>query len=188
MRAVLGRGVRAARLTNRGVQQSSTSPHTGLPAGQPLILAAIYPVVIWYLVYRLRRTWAGFALALTAGLAVWALAPAIARLIPRGGELIGVLIYAEAALVTLIGVWIATLRRPPTVDHYCPHCHYDLDGLDLRTDTRCPECGEGLPGRDRPKALEKCPTCGEDLEGIDLRSRKGRCPTCATVLPSSARA
>jgi DNA-directed RNA polymerase subunit RPC12/RpoP len=148
-----------------------------------LILAAIYPVLVWFLVYRLRRRWSGFALAILAGTLVWVLAPTLGRLIPRGSELIGALIYAEAVLVTLIGLWIATLRRPPAVDHYCSHCHYDLDGLILGPGARCPECGEGVPTREPPKALERCTTCGLMLAGVDLASRKGRCPTCATVLP-----
>ncbi len=160
----------------------SKRPRCPAPA---LILAAIYPVIVWFLIYRLRRTWPGFVLAIVAGSVVWALAPTIKSFVPKGGEVISVLIYAEAALVSIIGLWIATLRRPPNLHVYCPSCHYDLEGLTPEAmGTRCPECGELLPPRERPKVLANCPTCDQALTAADLRGRGPRCPTCATVLPT----
>ncbi len=148
-----------------------------------MILAAIYPLLVWTLVYRLRRTWPGFALALVGGVTVLLLVPLLRMLMPGAIEAFTILLYAEAVLVALIGVWIATLRRPPSVHTYCVACHYDLSGIDVRSPGAvCPECGDRLSGSWAPQPTINCPTCHADIERDVLSRREARCPHCATVL------
>lgn len=148
-----------------------------------MILAAIYPLLVWTLVYRLRRTWPGYALAVGGGITVLLLVPVLRALMPRAIEAFTILLYAEAVLVALIGVWIATLKRPPRVSSYCLACHYDLSGIDVRSPGAvCPECGDRLSGSWAPQPTINCPTCHHDIDRNVLSQREARCPHCATVL------
>ncbi|MFN0010910.1 MAG: hypothetical protein ACKVS8_04615 [Phycisphaerales bacterium] len=117
-----------------------------------MILFAIYAVVVWWMAMRHRRTPMGFAIAALCALPMLLAAryvPALATFgvstgtVPttpgRGLEGMQILLWAEAAVVAGVSLFIVCLPRPPRGRH-CHYCWYDLSGLDTDTDL-CPECG-----------------------------------------------
>lgn len=139
-----------------------------------MILFAVYALVIWYLTMRLRRRVAGFVIAVVGGLAAYYLGRWLPGMLPswlidREGYMgISWLFYAEAGVVTGIGVFIACLPRPLDYPH-CPYCRYDLRGLEGEA-TLCPECGQGMKGH----------------EGLTPRLTRSRSPAPPPPTPAEA--
>ncbi|MBY0309087.1 MAG: hypothetical protein K2Q09_10130 [Phycisphaerales bacterium] len=145
-----------------------------------VIIAAIYPVFLWFMVFRFRRTWPGVALALSGTLLVWPAAE-FARHAPGNstGFALSRIVYGEMVLIGVVSAWLALMRRPPGYP-VCPYCRYSLVGL--ATDAPravCPECGHLLhPERENP-AEPFCLCCGQRLGGAAGMSRvPERCPSC----------
>lgn len=164
--------------------RTRSSPHAfDLPCSaktHSLILAAIYPVLVWFLAYRYRRTPIGIAIPIMAGLLAGTLAPMLRVWAGRSAEALVPLVYAESVLVLAVGVWLSLMPRRKPSGHYCPHCHYDLAGLDTTTPGAvCPECG----GDVTPASLNSCSTCQAPTEGRDLTRTGQRCSRCGTILP-----
>jgi hypothetical protein len=115
-----------------------------------LIIAAIYPVLLWLVVFRFRRRLVGLVVLGAGTLVLWPLATIVTKLGAvglsggGGGMLVAKLMWAEMFLVVLIGGALWLVRRPPA-HPYCAYCHYDLTGLDTsQVQVPCPECGECL--------------------------------------------
>lgn len=136
--------------------------HFGLPPRTPrevpfpVILLAAYALFIFYLALRYRRRWTGFA-SVTFGVLFLLLIARpgmgehnlIASMLPpglrAGYKHLLILILPEAALIALVGFFIAALPRThsPTA---CRSCNYELGGLDP-AGLKCPECGCEWKGR-----------------------------------------
>jgi hypothetical protein len=102
-------------------------------------------VVIWFLALRFRRRWQAFAIVPAASLAIYLLVPVL-RQISAADVGIYLLLGAEAAVVLVVGLFIAVLPRPPAHPH-CHYCQYDMRGLHgHRSDQLCPECGMPADG------------------------------------------
>jgi len=145
-----------------------------------VIIAALYPVCVWFVVYRLRRTPLGVALPFFSAALVVVIAPLLQHFIGRSAVPLMPLVYAEAALLLSVGLWLALMPRPVPPGSRCEHCSYNLAGLDTNVQgARCPECG----GDVTPPSLRKCETCGNTLAGVDLSQRGQRCGRCGTILP-----
>jgi hypothetical protein len=119
-----------------------------------VILLAAYAVFVWYLAVRYRRQWRGFASVALGVVVLLAISrPAIGEhalssVLP-GGLRIGyrhllILLIPEAALVGLIGFFIASLPRNES-STACRGCGYDLGGLNP-LGLMCPECGREWRG------------------------------------------
>lgn len=65
-------------------------------------------------------------------------------------------------------------RHLGTAHGECPVCGYSLEGLDLSTSWRCPECGEPMRhdtyDRARPRRLERAAVAGLFVSGFVLSS------------------
>lgn len=149
-----------------------------------MIIAAIYPVFLWFVVFKLRRTWLGVALAIAGTLAVWPVAQ-LSQMVAGSitGGVIAKLIYGEMTLIAVVSLWLVTMRRPPAYP-VCPYCRYNLSGLPARKGResgRCPECGQEL----NPKAVHPgepyCLCCGTLLRGLDPNTSGQTCPGCGAV-------
>lgn len=125
-----------------------------------MLLLPIYAVIVWYATYRFRRRLLGLALPIIAGVAVLALLRLIVRMqhtlgaSSAGDSLtISLMMYAEAIVVTAVGLFIAVLPRTPAYPH-CPYCFYNLTGLEGRDSPEfvCPECGTPAHGYERRRS------------------------------------
>lgn len=130
-----------------------------------MLLLPIYAVIVWYATYRLRRRLLGLVLPILAGGAVLLLLRLIVRMqhslgaTSAGDSLsISLMLYAEAIVVTAVGLFIAVLPRTPAYPH-CPYCFYNLTGLDDRDspDFVCPECGTPAHGYARRRSAAPQP-------------------------------
>lgn len=145
-----------------------------------MIIAAIYPVFVWFLVYRLRRTLIGISLPFVSAALVVLIAPLLQTMIGRSAVPLLPLLYAEAGLLLAVGLWLSLMPRPVPTGSRCEHCGYSLAGLDTAVQgALCPECG----GDVTPPSLRKCDTCGTSLANVDLSRRGQRCRRCSTILP-----
>lgn len=116
-----------------------------------MILFVIYAVVVCFGAMRFRRQWPGFVIPPVGAMLLYILVPVLQSL--NLGDLgIQLLLAAEAALILIVGLFIALLPRRPRYPH-CPYCHYDLRGHGLagktaeqRSTTLCPECGNPVDG------------------------------------------
>lgn len=144
-----------------------------------MIIAAIYPVFLWFFVFRMRRTWRGAALVACGTLAFWPIAQLVQMI---GGTVTGgviaKLVYAEMILIGLVAFWLVLMRRPSSIP-LCPYCRYNLAGLPTGSpDAVCPECGNTLhPELKRPDT-PFCLACGHVLVGLDPDATGQRCPAC----------
>lgn len=90
------------------------------------------------------------------------------------------LLYPYAVLVTIVGLYIASLPRAIAAGT-CHQCGYDLSGLPIRGQC-CPECGV-------PVALlavkGRCGVCRENLPSV--AGRFGQCAACQTPFRLEAR-
>lgn len=110
-----------------------------------MILFAVYAAAVWYLACRWRRRWPGFAIPVIAATLAAALAGPLGSVGERTGLVpFRVLLFAEAALVGGIGLFIASLPRTRITGGLCFHCGYDLKGLAAAAHL-CPECGTHFP-------------------------------------------
>jgi hypothetical protein len=113
-----------------------------------IVLAAIYPVFLWLLVFRYRRTWPGVLIAVIGTTLVWFIADLIAFLgneTNNGGPAIFAnLIRGEMVFIGVVSAWLCSMRRKPDHPH-CPYCRYDLSGHTAALPRICPECGQSLP-------------------------------------------
>jgi hypothetical protein len=122
-----------------------------------VILFAVHAVIVWALAFRWRRTWLGVGVVLLGATlpALITRTPELFRFIPASyqfmnfGVELKLLLWAESAMVLLLGGFILLLPRRPTHAH-CPYCFYDTRGLDPKLDL-CPECGQ-LMGRSKLSA------------------------------------
>src|ERR1051325_12209144 len=130
-----------------------------------MILFPIYAVVIWYLCFRWRRTWIGWA-ALVLGLAGVGLISWMHMVFNTAvfsdsvnPMLFQILLVAEAGLVLVMGGFSVTL--PVEVAELpCRRCRYDLAGLEEENPT-CPECG--MRHAAKKVRLRSCRACGAGL-------------------------
>jgi DNA-directed RNA polymerase subunit RPC12/RpoP len=145
-----------------------------------VIIAAIFPIFIWFLCYRFRRSAIGITIPFAAGALVMILSPLLKAFLLRSAEPLLPLIYAEAVLITGVGLWLATMPRKKDRDRSCRHCEYDLTGLDINVEgARCPECGGDIT----PASTHTCVTCSASLHALDLTIPGQRCKKCGTMLP-----
>ncbi len=111
-----------------------------------MFLFAVYPVFMWYLAMRWRRTWRGVA-SVGAGLFAMGL---VTLLIGRftwieeaDRTLLRAMMVPYGAFVGFIGLYIVSLPRP--MSHkllwVCGGCGYDMSGLPTDSASACPECG-----------------------------------------------
>ena len=144
-----------------------------------MIIAAIYPVLLWFLVFRFRRTWPGFLLALLGTLAVWPIAHLTQTLSgPITGLVFSRIVYGEMALIGLVAAWLVSMRLPPT-HPVCPYCRYDLRGLPIGTPgSVCPECGQALNPKSSDPTEPFCLCCGCKLASLDPALTGQTCPAC----------
>ncbi|HRJ49409.1 MAG TPA: hypothetical protein PKU91_02680, partial [Phycisphaerales bacterium] len=65
------------------------------------------------------------------------------------GAMVNGLLYPFAALLGLVGYYIAVIPRPPGegAQHPCEHCGYDLVGMEETDRGVCPECGKPFTNR-----------------------------------------
>jgi hypothetical protein len=120
-----------------------------------VILMAVYAAFVWYLAIRYRRQWAGYASVVVGVLLLLVLARgavgehALAASLPawllKGYRHLVLMLVPEAALVGLIGFFVASLPRKESVTA-CRGCGYELRGLDP-AGLKCPECGRAWMGR-----------------------------------------
>ena len=143
-----------------------------------MIIAAIYPVFLWFFVFRFRRTWPGLALAVVGTLMVWPVARFAQASAGSTGTVLARLVYAEMALIGLVSVWLVTMRRPPT-HPVCPYCRYDLSGLPATLPgALCPECGNELNPPPNRASEPYCLSCGRALGELDPAETGQACPGC----------
>lgn len=113
-----------------------------------MFLATLYPLCVWLLVFRHRRTWRGLLIA-AAGVAFGFIVAFIFGSFEDTGVL-AVIVRFEAVLVTAVSLWLWSMRR--AIRHvHCASCRYDLRGLNPTPGTRCPECGEPWNGAGMPR-------------------------------------
>ncbi|MGQ0628769.1 MAG: hypothetical protein ACT4PL_11800 [Phycisphaerales bacterium] len=130
-----------------------------------MILFAVYAVFVWYLAMRYRRRWLGFAIVLVGAALCLLLAKALMKFdtfLGGGPRLVQHLIWGESALVLVVGLFVASLPRPPSGRH-CAYCWYDLRGLESESGGSTASAGPG--------AEPVCPECGEPLLGWGKRGR-----------------
>lgn len=110
-----------------------------------MIIFALYGFLIWFLCFRWRRRPRGFAVAFAGAAIVAAIALSVRDGdAPGSGLPLRLLVYGEAALVFLGGLFIAALPRPPR-GNICRYCWYDFEGLPAPVQN-CPECGASPNG------------------------------------------
>lgn len=120
-----------------------------------MILLAAYAVFIFYLAMRYRRQWGGFVSVAGGVLLLLLIArPALEEhnvltaLLPVGMRVgykhLLILILPEAALIALVGFFIASLPRNLSATA-CRKCKYELGGLNP-IGLVCPECGTEWKG------------------------------------------
>jgi hypothetical protein len=129
-----------------------------------MIFFPVYAVLIWYFCLRWRRTWIGWAMLLlgVAGVGVVAWFHQTINHMLNGawdGPLFPILLAAEAALVFVVGAFIALLPLE-VVQLPCRGCRYDLAGLEEENPT-CPECGMAHAARKVRRRL--CRGCGREM-------------------------
>ncbi|MBL8964945.1 MAG: hypothetical protein KF787_00985 [Phycisphaeraceae bacterium] len=119
-----------------------------------MMIFVLYAAIVWYAAARWRRTWWAFS-AVTAGLLLiigfilaqgWISQAIGFRLV---GVMVNGLLYPFAALLGLVGYYIAVIPRPPGegAQHPCEHCGYDLVGMEETDRGVCPECGKPFTNR-----------------------------------------
>jgi hypothetical protein len=143
-----------------------------------VIIAAIYPVFLWFMVFRFRRTWLGIVFAVAGTLMVWPVALLAQRISGAStGFVLSRLVYGEMTLIGIVSAWLAAMRRPPT-NPVCPYCKYDLTGLPHQVGAVCPECGYDLVPGSRNPLESSCRCCGHRLGLLDPSSTNLTCPAC----------
>ncbi|MFT3685657.1 MAG: hypothetical protein QM783_12145 [Phycisphaerales bacterium] len=143
-----------------------------------MIIAAIYPVFLWFMVFRFRRTWLGAAIAIVGTLLVLPIGLLTQRISgATTGFVLSRIIYGEMTLIGIVSAWLATMRRAPG-NPVCPYCKYDVTGLSLNPGTVCPECGnELIPGNRDPRE-PYCLCCGQKLGPLNPSVPGQTCPSC----------
>lgn len=116
-----------------------------------MVLAALYPVIVWLFVFRYRRTLLGLLLAVGAVIAAWLLADLMVYFAGgNNGQLLRLLIRAETVLLAVISLWLWSMKRRPLYVH-CDSCWYDLRGHTSASVVQCPECGTVQPRVSTPR-------------------------------------
>jgi len=152
-----------------------------------MIFFLFYAAFVWYLCFRYRRRWAGFACVGVGVLIVWLVAQFFHlmhhwiraanpdRYDPHDdGRLFDFLLIVEAVMVAVVGLYLACLPRHIAV-RPCRRCKYELAGLENENPT-CPECG--LTFAFSRVMSRDCPRCG--VEAM-LSARDNDCPACRPV-------
>lgn len=135
-----------------------------------MFIFGLYTVLVWWLAFRHRRRWLGFA-AVVAGVAgLYVVSELLRAWFPtadgQGSPLIAVLLLPYEGMLLVGGLYIVALPRPKRA-MTCAGCAYDMRGLDAGS--RCPECGRedaavkvgrGLAAPETPEDAEQ-----EDGEG-----------------------
>ncbi len=116
-----------------------------------MIILPLYALYIWYLAFRWRRTWRGYAVGAAGGLAVLILAivgdkyfGGVSDKVDRF-DLMKVIFWAEGAAVFFVGTLIASAPRGDGRVR-CLYCRYDLSGHAHEEIPVCPECGMPADG------------------------------------------
>lgn len=116
-----------------------------------MIILPLYALYIWYLAFRWRRTWRGYAVGAAGGLAVLLLAivgdkyfGGVSDKVDRF-DLMKVIFWAEGAAVFFVGTIIASAPRSDGRVR-CLYCRYDLSGHAHEQIPVCPECGMPADG------------------------------------------
>jgi hypothetical protein len=114
-----------------------------------MMILPLYAFAVWYMCFRLRRTWLGWFALFAADSIVVAgvfMYPAIERWI--SGEStqwssFQFVMWAEALMVAIVGAFVLMLPRE-FVRLPCRKCGYELESLAAEHETQnpqCPECG-----------------------------------------------
>ncbi|MEA5557618.1 hypothetical protein [Nodularia spumigena] len=132
-----------------------------------------YLVIVWWLACKFRRTWRGFACvgagALFMGLVIFAHYQLGEWTQGRiYAEVLQPILYAYGALVTGMGLFIASLPRRVEHGPVCHACGYDLAWMS-------PE-----PASGDDSALDPAQA---DASAAALTANFGRCPECGTSRP-----
>jgi hypothetical protein len=144
-----------------------------------LFAFVVYALAVWFLAAKWRRTFRGFA-AVGCGLAGLILVAWFHLKLndwTHGQiyvQVLQVLLYPYAGMVTAVGAYIAVLPRSVPAC-CCRACGYDLTGLAGEVEL-CPECGTTPPV---PVRGTLCGCCGFDLG--DRSRRPGVCPACGIM-------
>lgn len=116
-----------------------------------MIILPLYALYIWFLAFRWRRTWRGYAVGAAGGLAVLILAivgdkyfGGVSDKVDRF-DLMKVIFWAEGAAVFFVGTIIASAPRGDGRVR-CLYCRYDLSGHAHEQIPVCPECGMPADG------------------------------------------
>ncbi|MBL0870918.1 MAG: hypothetical protein IBJ18_10120 [Phycisphaerales bacterium] len=116
-----------------------------------MIILPLYALYIWFLAFRWRRTWRGYAVSAAGGLAVLLLAiigdkyfGGVSDKVDRL-DLLKVIFWAEGAAVFFVGTIIASAPRSDGRVR-CLYCRYDLSGHAHEQIPVCPECGMPADG------------------------------------------
>ena len=125
-----------------------------------MVLFPVYAVLVWALTWRWRRSWLGFATVFAGvlGVGLLGLLHLLSTFVfPEAlqGPIFPLLLAVEAAMVLVVGAFIAVLPRH-RVDRPCRKCKYELSGLDDDNPT-CPECG--MVHAARRVRLKHCRRC-----------------------------
>lgn len=122
-----------------------------------MMLFPIYGVLIWWLVFRSRRSWLGLgwlALGEAGILSVAFFHVYLSRIgMIEAIESLQLLLYAYAGLLMVVGVFFFVQPKIYAVRgrHLCRACGYDLVGMPS-TEPICPECGFKHTSESRPRS------------------------------------
>jgi hypothetical protein len=128
-----------------------------------LFFFVAYAVAVWYAACRFRRSWRGFG-AVAVGLLGCAILAWLHWRLYIWSEgryylrVLQVMLYPYALLVTVVGLFFASLPRHRPA-YACRTCLYDMDGL-LPLISECPECGARWKPAAAPTDVEQT---GESL-------------------------
>jgi hypothetical protein len=158
-----------------------------------LIILAVYALVIWALALVWRRRLLGFVFVVAGAggaLLVSAALASLTRSTTDTGYPMILLLRAEAGIILLVGVFIASLpRRDPVVA--CATCGTDLSAQRSThpvctacgsVSGRCEYCGHSLNGL--PARITTCPECGVSRDGSTWTERP--VPAARAAAPASA--
>ncbi len=115
-----------------------------------MVLLPLYALFVWFLCLRFRRRWIGFVCAIAGAASVLLVIPVAGRVLRFLGSneeprVFALLIYGEALIVLLVGLYVAMLPRRDRRNR-CPYCDYDLSGHSAEQPPVCPECGVPFDG------------------------------------------
>lgn len=113
------------------------------------MLLPLYAVLVWFMCYRLRRTWMGW-FALTAAVLIVLSGIVIYPQLQRwftgtstSWSSFQFVMWGEAIMVAIVGIFVLLLPRE-IAQFPCRRCRYELESLlaeHPEHNPQCPECG-----------------------------------------------